>query len=95
MSNNHLDIAVLNKSDSTLTQIMQAVASLEKAEPERRLSIGLSSSATVELLGLYLRKHGLLSGTHITIHQGNYDDPIGDVDLFLNAGVDYMILLPF
>lgn len=95
MSNNNADIAVLNKADSTLSQVMQAVVSLEKAEPVRRLSIGLSSSATVELLGLYLRKHGLLSGTHITILQGNYDDPIGDVDLFLRAGVEHMVLLPF
>jgi hypothetical protein len=95
MSSNNADMLVLNKADSTLTQIMQAVASLEKTEPVRRLSIGLSSSATVELLGLYLRKHGLLSGTHITIQQGNYDDPIGDIDLFLTAGVDHMVLLPF
>ncbi len=86
---------VLNKADSTLTQVMQAVANLEKAEPGRSLSIGLSSSATIELLGLYLRKHGLLSGTHITIYHGNYDDPIGDVDLFLSAGVEHMVLLPF
>jgi len=95
MSNNALDIEVLNKADSTLTQITQAVARLEKGEPVSRLSIGLSSSATVELFGLYLRKHGMLSGTHITIHQGNFDDPIGDVDLFLGAGVDYVIMLPF
>ena len=95
MSSNNVDIAVLNKADSTLTQVMQAVANLEKAEPLRSLSIGLSSSATIDLLGLYLRKHGLLSGTHITVHQGNYDDPIGDVDLFLSAGVEHMILLPF
>jgi FkbH-like protein len=95
MSNNNEDITVLKNSDSTLNRIMQAVASLETAEPVRRLSIGVSSSATVELLGLYLRKHGLLSGTHITITQGNYDDPIGDVDLFLSAGVDHMVLLPF
>jgi FkbH-like protein len=95
MSGNNADLAVLNKVDSTLSQVMQAVANLEKAEPVRRLSIGLSSSATIELLGLYLRKHGLLSGTRIDIHQGNYDDPIGDVDLFLRAGVEHMVLLPF
>ena len=95
MSSNNADMLVLNKVDSTLTQVMQAVANLEKAEPGRSLSIGLSSSATIELLGLYLRKHGLLSGTHITIHHGNYDDPIGDVDLFLSAGVEHMVLLPF
>lgn len=95
MSSNNTDMLVINKADSSLTQVMQAVANLEKAEPVRCLSIGLSSSATIELLGLYLRKHGLLSGTHITIHQGNYDDPIGDVDLFLSAGVTHMVLLPF
>lgn len=95
MSSNNADMLVLNKADSTLSQVMQAVANLEKAEHARSLSIGLSSSATIELLGLYLRKHGLLSGTHITIHQGNYDDPIGDVDLFLSAGVTHMVLLPF
>jgi FkbH-like protein len=95
MSNNNADMLVLNNADSTLTQVMQAVTNLEKAEPGRRLSIGLSSSATIDLLGLYLRKHGLLSGTHITVHQGNYDDPIGDVDLFLSAGAEHMILLPF
>ena len=95
MSSNNADMLVLNKADSTLTQVMQAVANLEKAEPGRSLSIGLSSSATIELLGLYLRKQGLLSGTHITIHHGNYDDPIGDVDLFLSAGVEHMVLLPF
>ena len=95
MIDNHADIAVLNNSDSTLSQIIQAVTNLEIAEPERRISIGLSSSVTVELLGLYLRKYGLLSGAQIIIQQGNYDDPIGDVDLFKNAGVEHMIMLPF
>lgn len=95
MNEENADLAVLNKTDSTLSQVMQAVVNLEKGESVRRLSIGLSSSATIELLGLYLRKHGLLFGTHIDIHQGNYDDPISDVDLFLRAGVEHMVLLPF
>jgi FkbH-like protein len=95
MNENNADLAVLNKADSTLSQVMQAVANLEKVEPVRSISIGLSSSATIELLGLYLRKHGLLSGTRINIYQGNYDDPIGDVELFLRAGVEHMVLLPF
>ena len=95
MSEENADLAVLNRAESTLFQVMQAVANLEKARPVRTLSIGLSSSATIELLGLYLRKHGLFADTRINIHQGNYDDPIGDVDLFLRAGVDSMVLLPF
>ena len=93
--NKNADLDVLHKPDSTLTQVIQAVTNLEKNKPERRISFGLSSSVTIELLGLYLRKYGLLSGTEITIHHGNYDDPVGDVDLFMKAGVEHMVLLPF
>lgn len=93
--NNAVDFAVLNKADSTMTQLMQAVATLEKDASLRTLSIGLSSSATINLLGLYLRRHALLTGARLDIHMGNYDDPIGDVDLFLRAGVEHMLLLPF
>lgn len=95
MSNKQADLAVLAKGDSTLSQVMQAIANLEKGEHARRISIGLSSSATIDLLGVYLRKHGLLAGARIDIVQGNYDDPIGDVDLFQRAGVEHMVLLPF
>ncbi len=89
------DLAQLAKGDSTLSQMMAAIANLEKREQPRRLKLGLSSSCTADLLGVYLRKHGLLAGAQIDIVQGNYDDPIGDVDLFLRAGVEQMVLLPF
>jgi FkbH-like protein len=95
MSSKAIDIALLRKTDAPLSQVMQAVTNLEKAKPVRSLSIGLSSSVTSDLLGLYLRKYALLSGIHITIVQGNYDDPVGDVDLFLLAGVEHMVMLPF
>lgn len=89
------DLAVLAKADSTMTQVVQAIGNLEKVEQTHRVSIGLSSSVTIDLLGLYLRKHGLLSGTRIDIVPGNYDDPIGDVEIFRLAGVKHMVLLPF
>ena len=95
MSDKQADLAVLAKGDSTLSQVMQAIAHLEQGESDRRISIGLSSSVTVDLLGVHLRKHGLLAGARIDIVPGNYDDPIGDVDLFQRAGVEYMVLLPF
>jgi FkbH-like protein len=87
-------LAVLAKDDSTLSQLMGAVAALEKDGPAKRERIGLSSSATIELLGLYLRKHALLAGVRLEVTLGNYDDPIGDVERFLQAGVDQMLLLP-
>lgn len=88
-------MAVLSRTDSTMTEVMRAVDSLEKAEYPRRVSIGLSSAATIGLLGLYLRRHGLLSGTRVEVVTGNYDDPIGDVERFQRAGVEHMVLLPF
>ena len=88
-------LAVLARSDSTLMQLTQAVAALEKEAQPRTVKIGVSSSATVDLLNIYLRKHGLLNGARIEPVAGNYDDPIGDIDLFRQAGVEQMVLLPF
>ena len=88
-------LAVLKKSDSTMMQITQAVTALEKEAQPRSIKIGVSSSATVDLLNIYLRKHGLLNGAKIDLVAGNYDDPIGDIDLFAQAGVEQIVLLPF
>jgi FkbH-like protein len=97
MSNEMTDalLAVLKKADSTMMQLTQAVTALEKEERPRSIKIGVSSSATVDLLNIYLRKHGLLNGAKIDVVAGNYDDPIGDIDLFAQAGVEQIVLLPF
>jgi FkbH-like protein len=87
--------AALASDTSTMTQLMRAIATLEQEPLERTVRIGLSSSVTVDLLGTYLRRHGLLAGTGIEIVAGNYDDPIGDVELFRRAGVQHVVLLPF
>lgn len=88
-------LEALTKSDSTLMQLTQALASLENEEWARAVKIGISSSVTVDLLNTYLRKHGFLNGTKIELVSGNYDDPIGDIDLFRQAEVDQIVLLPF
>ena len=87
--------AVLASPASSMTQVMRAVATLEKEPLERTARIGISSSVTVDLLGTYLRRHGLLAGTGIEVVAGNFDDPVGDVELFRQAGVEHMVLLPF
>ena len=51
-------LAVLAKADSTMMQLTQAVNVLEKEDQPRTVKIGVSSSATVDLLNIYLRKHG-------------------------------------
>lgn len=88
-------LAVLAKTDSTMMQITQAVTALEKEEQPRVVRIGVSSSATVDLLNIYLRKHGLLNDSRIELVAGNYDDPVGDIELFAQAGVEQIVLLPF
>lgn len=95
MNDHAADLEVLAKADSTLSQVMQAISKLEQGEYARRVSIGLSSSVTIDLLGVYLRKHGLLAGVRVDIVPGNYDDPIGDVEMFQRAGVEQVLLLPF
>lgn len=87
-------LAVLAKADSTMMQLTQAVTALEKEEQPRSIKIGVSSSATVDLLNVYLRKHGLLNGAKIEVVAGNYDDPIGDIALFTQVGVEQIVLLP-
>jgi FkbH-like protein len=88
-------LAVLVKTDSTMMQLTQAITALEKEVQPRTIKIGVSSSVTVDLLNIYLRKHGLLNGAKIDLVAGNYDDPIGDVDLFAQSGVELIVLLPF
>lgn len=88
-------LAVLVKTESTMMQLTQAITALEKEVQPRTIKIGVSSSATADLLNIYLRKHGLLNGAKIDLVAGNYDDPIGDVDLFAQSGVELIVLLPF
>ena len=87
--------AVLASSASTLTQLIRALAALEHEPLQRTVRVGVSSSVTVDLLGTYLRRHGLLAGTGVEIVAGNHDDPVGDVERFQQAGVDHVVLLPF
>lgn len=87
--------AVLASGGSTMTQLLRAIATLEQEPLERTVQIGLSSSVTVDLLGTFLRRHGLLAGTRVEIVPGGYDDPIGDIEVFRDAGVGHVVLVPF
>ena len=90
-----LALAALANASSTMMQITQAVTELEKEQYTRVVKIGVSSSVTVDLLNVYLRKHALLNGAKIELVAGNYDDPVGDVERFVQAGVELIVLLPF
>jgi FkbH-like protein len=85
----------LAKTDCSLVELTRAVELLESENYSHTLTIGVSASTTIDLFDIFLRKHGLLHGVKIKIIKGNYDDPIGDIDLFTQAGVEQIVLLPF
>ena len=89
-------LSVLSNPESSISQILQAIAQMEKAQQyDVELRVGLSSNITVELLGTLLKKHSLLHGIKLNIVYGNYDDLVGDIDRFIQNKVDYVLLLPF
>lgn len=89
-------IALLTAPGTTLTRTISAVNALEKlAPPRRRVSIGISSNVSVDLLSIFLRKHALLCGAAAEVRMGHHDDPLTDVEQFVQAGVEEMVFLPF
>ena len=86
---------VLADPAASLAEIMRAVSAGEADASPAAAHIGISAGATVELLGLYLRRHALLAGVKLQVSQGNFDDPLGDLARFAEAGVDHLLLAPF
>ena len=89
-------LSILADPSAPLAQIMGAVAAAETLGGQPATAhIGISAGATVDLLGLYLRRHALLSGVRLKVSQGNFDDPLGDLARFADQGVDHVLLAPF
>ena len=88
-------LSILADSSAGLSQILSALKAFEEAGScTREVTLGLSSNATVDLLGVFLRKHAALDGLRLTIHLGGLDDPSGDIEIFRACGVEYTLLLP-
>ncbi len=87
--------AILADPTASMVQLMGAVAALETEWTGPVASVAVSGGATVDLLGLYLRRHGLLSGVRISFTSGDFDNPLGDIARFAAAGVEHIVLAPF
>jgi FkbH-like protein len=87
--------SILSDLKSPINKIMSAVSEGEARLLQRSASIGLSANVTIELLSLFLRREALLSNVKLDVHQGSYDDPLGDIEMFLKNGVENLLLLPF
>ena len=87
---------ILADPTASLASLMGAV---EDVEAEGALSfaahVGVSAGASIDLLGLFLRRHALLSGVRLRVTMGNFDDPLGDIARFTEAGVEVLVLAPF
>jgi FkbH-like protein len=85
---------VLRDRNSTLAATLLAIDSIEASAADwRRVSVGISSNVTVQLLGAFLRKHALLNQTRVVIHEGNHDDLLGDFDRFVDLGTEYAVVI--
>lgn len=80
----------------SMTQLMQALKAFDADnQASRVLKVGISSSVTVELLSIYLRKHAAIHGLRIDPVQGSYDDPLGDMQRFVGEGLEQAVIIPF
>ena len=89
-----LNLAALADPAAPLADVMAAVEAAEASMPKLAARVGISAGATVDLLGLYLRRHALLAGVRIEVSQGGFDDPLGDAERFAEAGIDCLLLAP-
>ena len=89
-----LNLAALADPAAPLADVMAAVEAAEASMPKLAARVGISAGATVDLLGLYLRRHALLAGVRVEVSQGGFDDPLGDAERFAEAGIDCLLLAP-
>ncbi len=89
-------LTVLADKQASLTELMAAISDLgTQSSWTRTVSIGIASNVTLNLMDVFLRRHAYLHGVDIKVQYGTYDDYLGDIERFLNAGVENLLLLSF
>jgi FkbH-like protein len=89
-------MAVLADRTAPISRLTRAVSAAEAAAGDLdEVTLALSGSVTIEMLGLFLRREALLAGRRARIVQGGYDDPIGDLESFAREGVKRVVMVPF
>jgi FkbH-like protein len=88
-------LAVLGDAESTVANVMKAVAELEDDYSSPSIRFGISANITADLLGVYLRRHALLTGGSAEVLQGAFDSHLDNVQRFVEAGVDHLLLINF
>lgn len=89
-------LTVLADNQASLSELMAAISELgTQSSWTRTESIGIASNVTLNLMDVFLRRHAYLHGVNIEVQYGAYDDYLGDIETFLNAGVENLLLLSF
>ncbi len=84
--------ALLRAPGTTLAKTLAALQALEPALPDApALHIGVSANVSFDLLGTQLRRQAVLCGTRLQVQTGGHDDPVGDADRFIAAGLQGMV----
>jgi FkbH-like protein len=89
-------LAVLRRSDASMAEVMAALTTLDRSDaPGRTHTVGIASNITLDLLGTYVRRYAYVAGVRVELLNGSYDDVLGDVQRFVAAGVDTVLIAPF
>jgi FkbH-like protein len=88
-------LAVLRDRQSSIANVMNAVAALEAGDREPILRAGISANVTADLLGTYLRRHALLAGGSAVVAQGSLDSHLDNARRFAGDGVEQLLLINF
>ena len=89
-------LTVLADKQASLSELMAAISELgTQSSWTKTESIGIASNVTLNLMDVFLRRHAYLHGVNIKVQYGAYDDYLGNIETFLNAGVENLLLLSF
>ena len=89
-------LAVLRRPDASIAEVMAALTVLDRSDaPFRAQKFGIASNITLDLLGTYVRRYAYLAGVRVELLNASYDDVLGDLQRFVAAGVDTVLIAPF
>jgi len=87
---------ILQDPRGSLSELMRAVSELgSQSTWTNTAGIGIASNVTLNLIDVFLRRHAFLQGVDLKVDLGRYDDYLGDIETFLKAGVENLLLLSF
>lgn len=91
-----LSFKFLSDPEASLQSVITAVENIgDSMTCSSTVSIGISSNCVIDMLEIFLRRHGYLHNVEVDVVQGSYDDLQGDVRFFQERGVEYLIVAPF